>query len=275
MNADGVNIRMPSTANFLIDSDNGQSPVTFLPDAANFTIKKSAALLNGYFTRLAVTEVVMDWNEPNISAALGNNTITLTLTSGPTPVTSTLPDGSYTVADVLNRIVTDCSGVITGLNVSGVGANCRLASTGAFSVTLGVNDLATQLGISIASSTSHTLNPGLNRIRYLDITSNDLTYNQELKDASTGSIVGDILARWYMSWDNPPPLDQYGFNIEMGYKPFICRRPFAFPKQIKWNNNQPVGNITFRMYANGQTTPYVVVSPIGTKWMMTLLVSEV
>jgi hypothetical protein len=275
MSANGVNIRMPSTANFLIDSDNGQSPVTFLPNAANFTITKPAALLNGFFTRLAVTEVVMDWNEPNISAALGNNTITLVLTSGPTSVTSTLPDGLYTVADVLDRIVTDCSGVITGLNVSGVGANCRLASTGAFSVTLGVNDLATQLGISIASSTSHTLNPSLNRIRYLDITCNDLTYNQDLKDASTGSIVGDVLVRWYMSWDTPVIPDVYGFPVEMGYTPFICRRSYAFPKQIKWNNNQPVGNVTFRMYANGQTTPYVVASPVGTKWMMTLLVSEV
>jgi hypothetical protein len=270
MNADGVNIRMPSTANLLIDSKDSAST-----DIGFFTIKKPAALMNGFFTRLAVTEVALDWNEPNISASSGN-TITLVVTSTSTPVTSTLPDGNYTVADVLNKIVTDCSGVVTGLNVTGEGANCRLAATAAFSVSLG--GLATSLGISLASSTSHSFSgTNLNSIQYLDLTCNDLTYNQQLKDATTNPSTADVVVRWYMAWDTPPFPDQYGFPVEMGYKPFFSRRAFAFPKQIRWNNNQSIGNLTFRTFQNNALTPtqYVPKYLGGSYWMLTILVSEV
>jgi hypothetical protein len=270
MNADGVNIRMPSTANLLIDSKDSDDP-----GIGTFIIQKPRALMNGYFTRLAVTEVALQWAQPNIRTGI-SDTITLILTSGPTSITSTLPQGSYTVADVLNKIVTDCSGVITGLNVTGVGANCRLAATGAFSVAS--STLATSLGISLPSSTSHSFTAtNLNTISYLDLTCNDLTYNQQLKDATSNPSVADVVVRWYMTWDTPPPLDQYGFPIEMGYKPFFCRRSFAFPKQIRWNNNQPIGNLTFRTYVNDSDSVvlYAPATLAGTSWMLTVLVSEV
>ena len=269
---------MPSTANFLIDSADALTSTN--PQAysiASFSITKPAALLNGYFTRLAVSEVVLDWGDPNVSTSIGNTDITLIRTSGAVSVTSTLANGNYTVADVLNTIVADCSGVITGLAVTGVGANCRLTATTAFSIVAGT--LSANLGISLASSLSHPIrNPNPNAaLRYLDLVCNDLTYNQDLKDASTGPSVGDIVVRWYFAWDTPPSLDQYGFPIQMGYLPFKCRRAFAFPKQIRWTNNQPIGNLSFETYQNSASTankPYVP-SQFGSYWMLTLLVSEV
>jgi len=69
----GVDIRNPSTAYFTIDSDDayynstkGDFNGTFT--ANNFRISRSQSLIPGFFTRMAVQEVVMRWALPNISA---------------------------------------------------------------------------------------------------------------------------------------------------------------------------------------------------------------
>jgi hypothetical protein len=82
-----------------------------------------------------------------------------------------------------------------------------------------------------------------------------------------------------MAWDGPAPLDGYGYPIYMGQQPFISRRSIAFPKQIRWSANQPIGQMSFQVLDdNGQiANPYV--SSITNEaqeleWAMTLLVSE-
>jgi hypothetical protein len=57
----------------------------------------------------------------------------------------------------------------------------------------------------------------------------------------------------------------------MGYRPFNYRRLYNPPKQIRWDNIQPVGNLTFQVY-NDQG----VLAPMRTttNWLMTLQLSE-
>lgn len=100
---------------------------------------------------------------------------------------------------------------------------------------------------------------------------NQLTYNQAVKDASTSPNERDVLCRWYFDYDNQTPTDGYGFPILMGYAPFCLRRLFNPPKQIQWETNIPVGNLSFQLYDDDGT---LVPVNSRTEYLMTLQVSE-
>ena len=109
---------------------------------------------------------------------------------------------------------------------------------------------------------------------YLDFTSQQLTYNQDLKDSTTNLIVRDVLCRWYMASSNENQVyDKYGYALSMGYKPFKARRTFSPPKQIRWSNNQPVGQLSFQVYDNNNELANYGLGG-GYNWYMTLQVSE-
>lgn len=264
----GMPIRPPATANLMIDSldrvdVNNTSPWSF-------TIQKRQSILNGYFTRIGVTEVVLDWKEPNIITG-GNDTITLNAS------TSTIPQGNYTVAQVLDHIVSDLSGAVAGLRVTTGAGQVALVATNPYTVTAGL--LQNALGLSLPAAASHIVSSqsDLRIVRYLDFTSSQLTYCQDVKDATTSPNDRNVLCRWYMSWDNPPTYDKYGFPILMGYSAFSCRRLFNPPKQIRWSPNQPVGQLQFQVFPDSGAIYYSenVMEDIGTSdWLMTLQVSE-
>jgi len=266
----------------MIDSQDGVSS-TLDTSMTNFTINRPNALLNGYFTRIGVTELVLNWNEPNISAALANNIFRVIKRSGAVTYSITLTDGAYTVAQCLDQIVILLNEASTGLtwSVSGLGENCSLNATGAF--TVGNTTLATELGLyGGASATSQFIyGPNIQSYRYLDFISYQLTNNQSVKDASTTAYQNTVLARWYFAWDTQPVLDPYGFPILMGYTAFSCRRTFNPPKQIRWLPNQSIGNLAFQLFVN--TGPgsgsllfkQTIGVGIFSNWLMTLQVSEV
>lgn len=262
----GMPIRQPATANLMVDSNDASSGSVF-----NFQITKNQSLLNGYFTRIATTEVVLGWRQDNIVTGY-NDTITLNST------VATLYPGSYTVADVLDGIVSDCSGAIAGLKVEKLAGNVYvLSASSAFTITAGT--LQAQLGINIASSTQHFINsPDLRLFTYIDFVSEQLTYNQDLKDSSTALYERNVLCRWYFADDSYTVPDQYGFPILQGYKPFSIRRIFNPPKQIRWSPNQPLGNIAFQIYGSDGTLLGVgndkTPQNQNTNWQMTLQVSE-
>ena len=101
--------------------------------------------------------------------------------------------------------------------------------------------------------------------------SNQLTNNQSVKDASTAANVRDVLVRWYFDYDNQTPTDEYGYPILMGYSPFYLRRLYNPPKQIQWQSNIPVGNLSFQLYNNNGLLQSVVPE---TQFLMTLQISE-
>jgi hypothetical protein len=77
---------------------------------------------------------------------------------------------------------------------------------------------------------------------FVDLVCYDLTYNQALKDADTGT-TRDILCRLFLT-----PDAFTGNMANLGSSPILIHRAFAFPKQIKWNADQPIGNLRIQVY---------------------------
>ena len=124
----GIDVRNPSTANFLISSTDRDPYIGVYATGAyigalavsnpcNFTITKNNSLFNGFFTRAGVTEVDLWWNKFNISPNAGAGpyngqqagtyfgTDSFTVTVGATTKNFTLPAGFYNVKDCLDAMV--------------------------------------------------------------------------------------------------------------------------------------------------------------------------
>jgi hypothetical protein len=267
----GVTVRFPSTANLLIDSTDRTSGTS-----ADFSIALRQSILNGFFTRLAVVEVVLDWCVDNVSEGAGNNTFTIN--DGTSDFTATIPDGHYTVASLLDALVVQLNAAGSSITFSkggGTVGNASLVGSKAFTIVF--TNLSQELDLvpvgAGPSFTEYVINcPLILPFTYIDFTSQQLTYCQDLKDATTNSINRDTLYRWYFAWDGPAPTDAYGYPINQGYMPFVQRRYLAFPKQIKWDNIQPIGQMSFQAYDSQGVLLDVGVGEM--EFRMTLLVSE-
>lgn len=278
--------RQPATANLMIDSADRDETIFSSP--WDYQITKRESIQNGYMTRIGTTEVVLEWCEPNISAIRGNNTIIMDISATAGDVfaqTITFPSGFYTVAEALDYLaeqLTDLSGT-TGARFEALqeagGATYIVATTG--TAELKVNDdtaLSEKLGLDATPNYQPALLVSecadIRPYRYIDFTSSQLTYCQDLKDNSTTPISRDVLCRWYMAWDQPPEVDIYGFPILMGYTKFVARRLFNPPKQIKWDTNQPIGNLAFQVYDENGDLLQDLSGPQTSNWLMTLQLSE-
>lgn len=266
----GTTIRNPSTANLLIDSIDRSSGTS-----ANFIINKKYSIMNGFFSRIAVSEVVVDWCIDNVSDITDNNIFSVTTPAG--TFTVTLADGSYTVASLLDTLV-------TSLNAAGgIGVTFSLTDGPGFKIlhgtvafTVNETNLSIQLNIITGvNSVDHPVTcPVLLPYTYIDFVSTDLTNNQALKDTTTNFVEQNVLYRWYFAWDGPAPVDAYGYPIYQGYQRFIARRALPFPKQIRWENNVPIGQISFQVYSSQGTVLLPSQVQDEFEWKMTLLVSE-
>ena len=268
-----IPIRVPATANLMIDSADRDPTVN--PSFSDFQITKTNSVMNGFFTRIGTTEVVLEWQEPN-GSYIGNISGVF---NGTSSFTVEFPQSFYNVSTALEFVANTINNQITGGTVS-VGDSILgvPAIVGTQDMTFTPSLGTEQLGIYLPSSSApeHAIvSPDLRPFRYLDFTSQQLTYNQDLKDNSTAPISRDVLCRWYMAWDNPPSYDGLGFPILQGYTEFVERRLFNPPKQIKWSPNQPLGNISFQVYGNGEYTP-IQTSPdaTNTNFLMTCQLSE-
>jgi hypothetical protein len=118
---------------------------------------------------------------------------------------------------------------------------------------------------------------------FVDIVCDQLTQNQSLKDSDSGDITRNMLCRLFLTPDG------FTGNVaNLGSNPILIHRAFPFPKQIKWNANQPIGNLRFQVYDSQgyilttfegltgtmENPPNFYDSDMG-DWTMTLLVSEV
>lgn len=293
----GATIRQPSTANLLVASPDRStfniSGAVSGDNPADFTIYKGQNILAGFFTRIAPTEVVLDWCVDNIAQYWSNNLFYVDISG--TQRSYVVPQGQYTTAQALDQIVTGLnaqSGVsgqyvfsLTTLSGSGIKSLSLNTSGGAaqtFTVKtvansgLNVGLLPTQLNIKTnVSGTSFPIDcPKLLPTQYIDFVCPQLTYNQALKDTTTSQYEQNIIYRWYFAWETPEPVDAYGYPIYQGQKRFVQRRPIAFPKQIAWTPNQPIGNLTFQVYDDSNTILNPALVSGEMEWYMTLLVSE-
>jgi len=267
--------REASTANFLIDSFDRETG-----NASDFTINPKQSIFNGFFTRISISEVGMNWGIPNISIYFENNEFGVEI--GATQHLITLPDGNYTVASALTDIVAALNTAVGSTFFSLVGnytdnQGVRLVGTSNFEV-LNTN-LQEQLTIQSGqvATSFFCQNPNLLAYRYVDFVCDNLTYNQALKDGSTSSTGQgqNVLYRWNFAWDAPAPIDSLGFPIYQGYQAFTARRNFAFPKQIRWEANMPIGQLRFQVLTE-YNLPLVIEFPTAQfEWNMTTLISEV
>ena len=278
-----INIRQPSTANLMIDSADGPQVGGYRKNPWDFLINPTASILNGYFTRVATTEVVLEWNIPNISEANNNNSLTFTVESGGTH-TIILLDGFYTTVQLLTTFINEANNsqveVVFKLDASGFFV---ASATGSPNVSFTATNLLAQLGIvpNDPADTWYLSNVDLRYYRYLDFVSSKLTANQDVKDSTTNPYKRDVLCRWYMAYDNPVPVDSGGWPVLMGYEPFQLRRIFSPPKQIRWESNISIGQLDFQVYGTGYSVPNggeIIISPVydsRSNWLMSLQITEV
>jgi hypothetical protein len=298
-------IRNPATANLFIDSLDKTSG-----DSANFAISTNGQpLAAGFFNRMAVAEVVMDWGLPNISPVWGNNTFTVR-SATPQTFTVTLPEGFYTATTALEVIASLLNTAFGGAFFSVGGASpvptislgCSIpggysilwdfTSQNALCRQLFASSQLTPIAGPYTPQVSYTcVSPRILGTTYVDIVCNQLTQNQGLSDSTTSPVRRDILYRWYLAWDNVPPQGDLGLNqvaggsggtfqpgypILQGYTPFLCRRTPPFPKQIRWEDDTSIGSLQFNLYDDrGLQIPLAgFTSGYNLQYQISLLLSE-
>jgi len=285
-----VTTRPSSMAVFGLDSDdryadyNQRRTIPSYPFAIN--ISKNEALLNGFFTRLAVSEFRMNWTLPNISSAWGNNQIQIAWLVGGVPPPAgaviTMPTAFYTIqdfCDVFQTLVQAIPGnplpsftatraedgsIVFASNTS---TTIQFGPVTTNASVIKQRQLFDMLSLQPPTTFAATVLSGIPNMRatdFIDVVSPQLTYNQDLKDGTSAPIVRDMLVRIYLDESCKPiappsyvsdaspaitntPTFTNGNDVN-GVLPFVLYRQFAYPKQVNWNKTQPLGNLTFELY---------------------------
>ena len=246
----------------------------------NFTINKNESLMNGFFTRLGVTEVVFPWVIPNINPSTAAIICTVAATAIPAAeFLLELDVGFYTpsmVASALQTLVRNINPVTLGAftmtyGVSSIGIptttqlpifqydtnNVPAGVTISFRPLTATDDpffreparkqLFDLLGFSNANTVLSAQNFGAQTYcqftRYIDIVCTQLTANQALKDTMSQAVARDVLCRVYVGdaqGVQSTVLPSASTFCPPGCMPTTIYRDFAQPKQIMWIPNQPV-----------------------------------
>jgi len=303
-----VSVRPSSTALFTINSadrygtigDKRDSTVFISP--YDFTIRKNESLLNGFFTRMAVTEVVFPVTLPNVSGS--TNYMAVTIQVGSASPTSSIytPGASFFTPP---EIAADLQTYLRTLDASLSGATCVYGATGNPQFVIDANTATTSITFSpVAQNTTNfpyssdqiqlfdmfgftaancaTNGSGLlfsqstffQKYQYFDIVSTLLTGNQNLKDSTTSPIDRTILCRLYVDYENSynVPASNADF-APAGTTPITIYRKFPVPKFVQWDVKQPVGQLNFQVYDQDG----VLLDPAifgSMDWKMSVLVSE-
>jgi len=315
--------RPASTSLLVIDSEDryrdfGQQFIQQATDTAvgpyNFKISKNESLMNGFLTRLAVTEIVFPYAVPNVNIKTQTIKVVFTPAGGPpapAPVvtTITLPIGFYNPHDLASAMETAViaagGGALAGFTMTyGDNTQPRFAYDLGSSTAVGVwfepmawgsdeypyplttKQLFFLLGFTQLNTVSATSGYGEYTLcqytRYVDIVCSQLTYNQPLKDTMSQPIARDILCRLYLDQisgafnANTKPASDPDFT-PTGCVPFTIYRNFTSPKQINWTPNQPVpGSIVFQVFDDsGALLSEIDNFDTGSMdWSMTLSVTE-
>lgn len=274
---DTITVRPSSTALFCIDSADRyatiQDSATGTSSPYSFNIVKNQALLNGFFKRIALTEIVFPYYIPNINSR--TDSIQLSLNGGAFTTVLMFPVlGFYSPSQMATqmqtalRTATGIAGLTVSYNNSG---RFVFSTTTADTIAFGRGNYAglgarinqfqlfdlLNLGPLNTTASTQTVS-GVTRCRYteyIDIVSSQLTYNQKLKDTSSDAITRDILARIYIETEDDLIQPYWNGTAEVitlndipGTNAFTINRKFPLPKQIRWDDSQPLGNVTFEVY---------------------------
>lgn len=232
----------------------------------------------------------MDWGIPNVAEFWGNNRFTVynagtNVTIGPV----ILQDGFYTAIQVLQeaagainaaaallvdplRLAVQFNGLVVSLVSVGAGNDPFYVVwvdgvDPAYALARQLFSTAQLAGAAVTNTEITMSSPRVLGTTYVDIVSPQLTYNQDLKDATTDANSRDVLYRWYIAQDNVPHereplmltyaataapavqvLTPTNIPVLQGYTPFVVRRALPYPKQIRWSPAQPIGAVTFQCF---------------------------
>lgn len=253
------------------------------PGADNFTIQRNTPLLNGYFTRLAITQVQFEYNLPTILTDF-NDTLYMRYTQGANvnvSVPIVLPAGWYNNTELAAALQATIRAALATAGVPNAGFTCAFTlpnysltfetnntdTFGFADVVTGLNSIqqaqylkALQLvGITSDQLLAALANPSLTSLaanrsprliytQYVDIVSRNLTKYQRVKDADTASQKNKsyIIARIYFVAPNTTQfVDASGASF--GSRPFIICVDYNTPKHIKWSPNEAVHELDFQI----------------------------
>lgn len=223
----GVTIRSPASSLFCIDSSDRYKSIEAERSGTvspyNFTISKNESLLNGFFSRIGLTEIVFPFYIPNvnqktnklsyISSIIGNGEITLgtgfytpsqlaaavqaaLIADGVVGITVQYVDGSFYVDAGVGNTISFFPN--TFIPPGPRNTDFQLFDMMGFTV---VNQAAARYQTSAVTRCRYT--------EYIDIVCSQLTYNQDLKDGSSDPIVRDMIARIYLEAENDQPIGVY------------------------------------------------------------------
>jgi hypothetical protein len=321
-----MTVRPPSTSLLTIDSEDRftdydqaiqqiAQPVSSLNATPYyFAITKNESLMNGFFTRVGISELNFPWAIPNINLKTCQIGV---VTSGSSVDVSSIEilRGFYTPDALANAIQAQVRAISAALlpftisyggsdepifiyNTNTPGLNIQFAplpygsdqypypnttkqlfNLMGFS---GLNVLPSERGFSGYTFCQYT--------RYVDIACVQLTNNQSLKDQTSQPVARDVLTRVYLGNANIPgnvPANETGPDFcPPGCAPFTIYRDYATPKQIQWIPNQPIpGYLVFQVYDDAGAPLFEVIPSVSAPtpaqeqagyldWSMSLLVSE-
>jgi len=245
-----VTVRPSSTALLTIDSEDrfsnypqerlalgNPTGTAYNQSPYNFEIVKNESIMNGYFTRLGLTEISFPWTIPNINPKTQEIIVNWSVSggaSGSNIVTLAQPDFlkpkelAAQLQSMTRSANTNLSSMVIGYGNDGVGPLTNIPQFYYSSGVFGANavfmswspmpynsaqypypdttkQLFDLLGFTSYNSTVPPVLTGrvgkptlCQATRYVDIVCSQLTYNQPLKDTTTQTIARDSLCRLYL-----------------------------------------------------------------------------
>jgi hypothetical protein len=290
--------RQPASAHLLIDSldryPNG-SPTTnyFGLSSSDWTLQLPQYVLNGFFTRLAVTQIQFQWNLPTIITGYNDQFI---ITQNAIPSIGTIPQGWYSPTTLASAITAALAAASTPPAAAVTAAYNPLSETFVLTSATAIrippttidgggttNARASRFGLTSglqytgipASGGATTLSGGVPTMlatRFIDLRSIYLAKNQRVKDVTTlpQNIVSDIIARIYATAPNTTTTASASSPFQM---PWIMNISYPVPKYIRWNAEEPVSNFSLQLLDdNGQPLPWSVTA--GCEYALTMIASE-
>lgn len=313
----GSTVRPSATALLTIDSEDrfatqfsrrNATPTNLIYNwnPYDFQIIKNEALMNGFFTRLAVSEIVFPTAAlPNINPKTDTINVLYTPNNVPPviPIGIKLTDGFYTPARLASVIQAAVRAINVSLNAftmtygdlnipafrystnntTTIAFAPNPENTIAYPYSAQTRQLFDILGMTYNTNTTQTAALTSTSItncvdsRYYDIVCSQLTNNQCVKDSSSQKIVRDSLCRIYIADINAQNTIQPSDALyaPIGTAPTTIYRNFTTPKQIQWSPDQSVpGNIRIQVYDDDGNLLIPQNPGYGLDWSMTLQVSE-
>jgi hypothetical protein len=279
-------IRQPSFTALLVDSMDRYSAGYPLDSAqqtssSQWILQSAQYVLNGYFTRLSVTQVQFFWNLPTVITGYND---TIQFDAG----TITIAQGWYTCDTLASAIQTQFASLYTN------GTCVADPNTGVLTFSADVPFTVLPVSTTIVGRTYQTTGiisgtstgagpytqsgtiPSMLPTRFISMESKYLTKFQRVKDSSTltAGQSTNILCRIYAFppfTSNPwPPTANSALNAAT---PFVLSLDYSYPKLVAWDPQESVSNFDLTL-----TDEYGTIVPwspaYGCEYQFTITASE-